>query len=152
MIPISSLSQWLSHPLVLLIVGALISSYLIPALTRGWQDHQKELEIKIGLVDQVNEAILGIAMATQFAEVGAKSQTQEDFDKAYLEWEVKAAKIGSRIRGYLPEGIYSDWHTYVGVVTDFYALTGILDEAKRKEILRKIQNYFKSPPIFPVYT
>ena len=147
MIPISSLYQWLSHPLILLLVGALISSYLIPALTRRWQEHQKELEIKIDLVDQINEAIIDIVMRIQFVEIEAKSQTQEEFDTAYREWEIKAAVIGSRIRAYLTEDIYLDWDTYSRSVTGFYTLAGIFEEAKRKESLREIQNYFKSLPI-----
>ena len=50
-----SIYEWLSHPLLLLLVGALVSSYLLPLLTQSWQNHQKELELKSALVSQISE-------------------------------------------------------------------------------------------------
>jgi hypothetical protein len=43
----------ISNPLVLLIVGAVISGILVPYITRQWQDHQKELELKTELVSRI---------------------------------------------------------------------------------------------------
>jgi hypothetical protein len=40
------ITEALSHPMLLLIVGAIISSLIIPYFTRQWQDHQHELELK----------------------------------------------------------------------------------------------------------
>jgi hypothetical protein len=51
------LKSALSNPMVLLIVGAIISSFIIPYYTRQWQDHQKELELKTNLSDEINKAI-----------------------------------------------------------------------------------------------
>lgn len=44
------------HPLVLLAAGALVSELLVPALTRGAQNHQKGLEIKSDLVRSMSAA------------------------------------------------------------------------------------------------
>jgi hypothetical protein len=44
------------HPLVLLAAGALVSGLLVPALTRGAQNHQKGLEIKSDLVRSMSAA------------------------------------------------------------------------------------------------
>jgi hypothetical protein len=42
----------LSHPVFLLIVGAILSVISFNFLARGWQKHQKELEIKIESFNQ----------------------------------------------------------------------------------------------------
>ena len=140
--PNQSLYDWLAHPLLLFILGALITNYLIPRLTRRWQDHQRELDIKIGLVERISESVTAMVMAVQFAMVGAKSQTQEEFDQAFLDWEIKRATIGSNLRAYFPKtNIGPDWDNYSELVTDFYTLTGIFNEPDRKHFLRKMQNY-----------
>ena len=64
--------ELLKHPLIVLLVGALISGLLIPAFTRRWQNYQKALEIKTQLVSDLSKSIMGIVMATQFAHIGAK--------------------------------------------------------------------------------
>ena len=90
-------SEWLAHPLVLLVVGALTSSVLVPFITSRWQNHQKELELKTALVERVNQSTTAFLMSIQFAEMGARSQTQEDFDRAYRDWEMARAVIGSNL-------------------------------------------------------
>jgi hypothetical protein len=51
------IKETLSHPMLLLIVGAIISSLIIPYFTRQWQDHQKELELISDLSDQINKVV-----------------------------------------------------------------------------------------------
>ena len=45
-IRLGGLTSVAKHPLTLLAVGAVVSGLLVPALTRGAQNHQKGLEIK----------------------------------------------------------------------------------------------------------
>jgi hypothetical protein len=115
----------LKHPLTVLLFGALISGLLIPAFTRRWQNHQKALEIKTELVSDLSKSIMGMVMATQFAHVGAKSQKPADFDKAYRNWEIESAVIGTKLQAYFPDTtIPTEWTGFSAVVTDFYALEG----------------------------
>ena len=46
-----------SHPMLLLIAGALISSLLFPWITRQWQENEKEFELKTELVEEINKAV-----------------------------------------------------------------------------------------------
>ena len=131
------------QPFLLLIATAIISNYLIPKITRRWQDHQKELELKTGFVSEISESVLGIVMAIQFAEVGAKSQTQDQFDHAYREWEIKKAIIGSKIRGYFPHTeLGPDWDEFSDIVSEVYALSGTRDKDNRDKRLNDLKNYF----------
>ena len=136
------------QPFLLLIATAIISHYLIPKITRRWQDHQKELELKTGFVSEISESVLGIVMAVQFAEGGAKSQTQEQFDEAYRDWEIKKAIIGSKIRGYFPQTTLGpDWDDFADIVSEVYALSGTTDEEFRNNRLEKLKNYFATDSV-----
>lgn len=133
----------LSHPLLLLVLGSVITSILISRVSRHWQNHEKELEVKIALTSKISDSVTRIVMAVQFAEVRAVSQTQADYDKAYLEWEVKRGEISSEIRSYFPDLSIADaWDQYSGVVTDFYVLSGSPD-TYRSICVQKASTYFK---------
>jgi len=125
----------LVHPLLLLIVGALLSSLLIPSITQRWQNHQKELEIKTNLASQISESVTGIAMAVQFSLLGAAGQTQQEYDKAYRDWEINRAVIGSRLRAYFPNSqLAQDWDEFSESITnEFYAPSGTSDAEQRAQ-------------------
>lgn len=135
--------QILKHPVFLLFMTALVSSYLIPKITKRWQDHQKELELKTNFVSEISESVASIVTAVQFAELGAVSQTQSNYDEAYRSWEIKRAVIGSKIRGYFPNTrIGSDWDTFSEIVTEVYSLSGTTNDSYRKERTERIRDYF----------
>lgn len=143
MISKTDILEILKHPLFLLLVTALITQYLIPHITRRWQDHQKEIELKTGLVSEISESVLKVVIGTQFAELGAKSQSQEEFDSYFREWEIQRAVIGSKIRGYFSDAdLGTEWDAFSEIVTEVYALAGTTDPTFRKERLGKLRVYF----------
>lgn len=129
--------DWLAHPLSLLIVGAAVSSLVVPALTRGWQDHQKELEVKTNLVSEIAEAATRFFVAVQFAELRAASQRHEDFDAAYRDWEVKSAVIASKLRAYFPGRVVEvDWEAYTAFAARLYTLATATGKEKELDLER----------------
>ena len=114
-----------SHPLFLLLVGALVSGLLIPWFTSRWQNHQKELELKTQLATDITETVTAFVLAIQFAELGAVGQSQEDFDAGYRDWEIRNAVISSKLRVYFPDPeLRDEWSRFARFATDFYALSG----------------------------
>src|SRR3954465_8200034 len=95
----------LGHPVFLLVLGAAVSSLLIPAITRGWQNHEKQLQIKTGLVTDMSSSLTTFLMAIQFAEVQSEASgaapkgellkraeaTFERANQAYYSFEVSSA-------------------------------------------------------------
>jgi hypothetical protein len=135
----SVIRNWLAHPLLLLLVGALVTSILVPVLTHQWQNHEKELEIKSGLAEQINNSVTNFVMAVQFAEVGVKSQSQAQYDKAYRDWEVIRGQLESKIRVYFPTTrIADDWDRYSATVTHFYILSGTSVKSRRAFLVRRM--------------
>ena len=136
------MAEFLKHPLTILLVGALISGLLIPFITRRWQNHQKALEIKTQLVSDLSKSIMEIIMAVQFAHLGSQSQTQADFDRAFREWEIQSAVMGTRLQAYFSDTtIPVEWTDFSELVTDFYALEGVDQDMQPKfmsEIRKKL--------------
>lgn len=125
----------LSHPLFLLIIGALVSGFIIPMvinyLSNKWQKRQKSLEIKIDLVTSISQTIMKIMTALELAEseinrfgkdIGTtdigdnkyqkKSATKENYRKNIqqdflkIEEEYREFKVSSAVIGTQFEGYF----------------------------------------------
>jgi hypothetical protein len=119
---VDRLEGLLAHPLTLLIVGALLSSLLIPNWTRRWQDRRSELKVKVELVDRIDNSVAGMIMSVQFAVLGAEGQSQADYDRAYRQWEVDRRLVRSQLRAYYPERPFArDWDELSEEITALYA-------------------------------
>jgi hypothetical protein len=128
-------------PLLAVLLTAVLSGYVVPRITRSWQDHQKELEMKTSLVEEVSDAVLQFIIAMQFAE--RKVSTQEAFDEAYRRWEVKRAVLIGKLRVYFRDPtIAQEFESFSDAVSDFYALTGIYHPEYRARQIEKLKSYF----------
>lgn len=139
-----ALEKLLSHPILLLFLTAAISGYLVPHITRRWQDHQKELELKTALASSISDAVASMVIATESAEsvkLGEKGgQTQDEYRKAFRDWSVASAVIGSKLRVYFPgTELGQNWDDYSELVTTFYRLEGAPNEGIRRERLQKLR-------------
>ena len=152
----------LSHPLLLLLIGAAFSSYLIPSLTRGWQNHEKEVELKAQLASDLTEKTTAFIMAVQSVELTtratdvdpptpkefAEHQAQiDELNNRYQQWEVDSAVIGSRLRTYFPDtSLVADWRSLSDAITGFYAMEGTTDLSSRNaQVLRLLGQVAKLP-------
>lgn len=135
----------LDHPLIVLLVGAVVTGLLVPAVTRRWQDRQKELELKTGLVSELSESIMEIVMAVQFHHMTAgrcgqgddANNLMQELNQAYRTWEVRSAVIATKLRSYFPATTVPDeWTQFSETITLFYALEGTEGGDKQELMLR----------------
>lgn len=128
-------------PLLVVLLTAALSGYVVPRLTRRWQDHQKELEIKTALVEAVSDEVLHFILAMQFAE--RKVSTQEAFDEAYRRWEIQRAVLTGKLRAYFraPQ-IVQEFESFSNAISDFYALAGTYHPEYRTQQIAKLKSYF----------
>ncbi len=91
------ITKQLKHPFVLLIVGALISSLIVPYFTHQWQDNQKQLELKTALADDINKAV---SDSTVTAREGFQSDSSFT---TYKNWIIAKEIIGSKIEAYFSD-------------------------------------------------
>jgi hypothetical protein len=128
------LGGWLASPLAVTVVAALLGSWLIPQLTRGWQDHQKALEIKTGLVGRMSESVSDAVARGRFIAAGlvAPGAEQREWNGAYRAWTTSSAAIGATLRAYTGAEIGAAWQSYADAVTNFLLLSADTDPGSRR--------------------
>ena len=107
----------------------MLAAWVIPQLTRQWQDHQKALEIQSGLVASMSQwtsdAIISSRLRASRAPTAA---SQKDLDASTHTWAVQSAIIASKLRAYFPESDVGDrWSRYADGVTDYLQLYARVD-------------------------
>jgi hypothetical protein len=124
--------------------------WLIPQLTRDWQNHAKVLEVKTNLVAKMSDSVGNATMTGRFIASGLigkatddPNATQRAFNEAYEAWTVESAVIGSQLAAYFPgDHLGPRWRSYAGVVTDFLQLAARARRDDRASQLLGIARYF----------
>jgi hypothetical protein len=144
-------SHGLAHPLVIAVVIAVLVNWLIPQFTRKWQDHQKALEIKTGLVSEMGEAISDAVMSGRFISAGLVSRSSSDpradqraFNDGYRAWTTSSASIGAKIQAYFGKDLGSQWRSFSNVVTDYFQLSATPGSGRVDQV-QEILKYSELP-------
>jgi hypothetical protein len=123
----------MSHPLLLLVVGAIVSSIIVPSFTRQWQDNQKQLELKTALADDINKAISDSVVTAREGETGGSD--------SFRNWEISKEMIGSKIEAYFSDdGITHNWNNLSSAVEEFSYF--ILNNPFPQHPEKSTQNYY----------
>jgi hypothetical protein len=93
-------AEFVSHPVVALIIGTVVTVFMIPYFTNKWQKHQKGLEIKVDLIRRMSKNIMEIMTLIE-----SLSEPYDD-EKLELEKEIRRFKIDNKTIGTELEGYY----------------------------------------------
>ena len=150
--PAASLSDVLEHPLFLLLAGALVTSLVIPRITRRWQNRQRALDLKAGLLARLSDAVTRLVTHAWFREMGNKSElTDEDrveFRWGYGEWEVESRQLETQLRAYFassPE-LARHWAQYCELLRALHHLSW--EKAGRDELLDALSDLYETPQLW----
>ena len=88
-------SLWAKAPKSVLMVlfGAAVTAWLVPAFTRQWQDRQKEREIKVALVSEIGDSTSDSLVTSQFVAGGALTNGQAEYNRVSLDWARRSAQV-----------------------------------------------------------
>jgi hypothetical protein len=144
----AELRAWLASPLLVTVAAALLGSLLIPYLTRSWQDHQKALEIKTGLVSEMSDSVSNAVATSRFVASGLVQKASPDphaeqraWNDGYQTWAARSAAIGARLQAYVGGGgIGSEWRSFANVVTDYIQLSANVGNSRVDQV-REILRY-----------
>jgi hypothetical protein len=106
-----SLKKGLSHPLLLLVAGAIFTSLLFPYITRQWQTNEKQMEVKSELVDELNEAVANTLTSYRLSQGPYGANTTAKIIDSVVQWQISRNTIGSKLDLYFPSDsqIRSNW-------------------------------------------
>ena len=143
-------SRWRSawgrtpKPVLMVLFGAAISAWLVPAFTRQWQDRQKEREIKVALVSEISDSTSDALVTSQFVASGALTEGQAEYNRISLDWAQRSAQVEAQLAAYFPgQALVDDWHDYSIVVeNDSYLLTN--NPTGKAEAVDLVRRYLES--------
>lgn len=112
----------LRHPVLLMVVGALLTAYLIPSFTRKWQDHQRALEVRSTLASQIAASATSALMRSD--ETYSRRRFTRADENAWLAWRIESAAVQARLRAYLADStLAGDWNEFVQGVQVFHLIS-----------------------------
>jgi hypothetical protein len=126
---VSDAVRYLAFPLTVLVMGALVTGWLVPRWTRRRDDHLRALEVKTQLVSDMSDIVIGFVTAVRFAVEDADTQ-EPKFKEDYKAWENRRAVLGTKLEAYFPAtNIQDDWGDFVVAVRELFEITQEPDAA-----------------------
>ena len=116
----------LTHPLFLLLIGALLTGIILPSITRKWQNYQKELDLKTELVSEMSKSLMTVLMTFEFSLFhtsngsSAGDKASKELIEKLKEWQISSCVIGSKLHAYFPnDPLHKNWLKYSQEVSSF---------------------------------
>ena len=100
------------------VLGLALSAWLLPALTRQWDDRQKEHELQAAVVGDM-------ASATAQALVGGEAiwsgqhVSEPAAEQVRTQWALASLQLEARLRTYFPASVVTGWDIYSWAVDRF---------------------------------
>jgi hypothetical protein len=115
------------------IIGIAVTAWLIPALTRQWQDQQRARELKAGMVKRIGRDTTEALVLSSFIANGRFERVRQPgrpfqvpmqlFNDMDLKWVRTNQEIEAELQAYFPgTSIVRDWRKYGRLVRDTYWL------------------------------
>lgn len=141
----------ISHPVFLLVVGAVFASILTPWLTNRWQDHKKALEIKVNLVTRItrllSEVYAAAVSTTLWRNQQFTAEQFEEFRSLMSRWHIESNVARSEIQAYLGDtSLKNDFNDHFNLLITWYGVTVnfFRNAPKSKELLTRDIEFIKT--------
>ena len=97
--------------LVVTVVLAIVSVWIAPALTRQWEDRQKERELKAEIIDDVTTNT-----AQTIGKTVSASRTTKSMRGLETDWEVFRSRTEAKLLTYFPLEVARQWADVAQIV------------------------------------
>jgi hypothetical protein len=128
------IAAFFAHPVILLIIGALLSGLLFPIFTNRWQIHQKGIEIRVNLIGRMSQTIMGMVtmIDTIINKKPSEEWNKEELTKEYRKLRVDGAAIWAELESYFPnQEIGMKWSNLLEEIESFYRQALEISEAAK---------------------
>jgi hypothetical protein len=121
---VSAASKVLGHPLTLLLLGGVLTAVVGPFITRAWQNHERALEVKSELVDQMSQATAALMTSVQVREFNPGVLSEREYLDAFRQWDERSQVIDARLATYFPgnEKLGVGWRDLSLALVDYFGL------------------------------
>ena len=105
------------------VLGFLLTAWLVPAMTRQWDDRQKVHELKAGVVSEMAavsaKALLGGEAVWAAQEGVGQKPTPRERERLTQDWGLSTLELAARLRAYFPRSVVTSWEVYAWAVDRF---------------------------------
>jgi hypothetical protein len=99
------------------VLGFALSAWVVPAVTRQWDDRQKEHELKAGIVADMASVSARAFLGGEAIWSGQPTARQrKPFEN---QWELSTLSLDARLRAYFPRSVVTGWEVYAWAVDRF---------------------------------
>jgi len=143
-------------PLIVTLLGAALTVLVLPAVTRQWDERQRALDLKTGLVSQISIATgRSITSAeTLFETYNGKTANFEESTSRVAPglplrrgWLSDKLKIEGKLRAYFSPQLFRRWSTYDHAMVNFLYLAGVEGRMNRGRRQAERKNPGDPPPL-----
>jgi hypothetical protein len=131
--PRRSLWRRIPTPIVVTLVGLVLSAWLLPAITRQWDDRQKAHDLQASLIEEMSTASAR-ALAAGANAMETRQSGSARLTKAEQAWEIAAVEIQAKLRAYFPQKVVRSWANVR------YFMAAALSAAYHREVELPIEN------------
>jgi flagellar basal body-associated protein FliL len=149
----------LQHPLILVIVGAVITTVigglLVAWISKRWQDNKRKTEIRLELTQEMSEitAYAKSRILTAIAkysrdkymrkELGFSEADTTQLHKELSDWQIRSSVLASKLKGYFPSSdLDEQWDEYATLMVNVRELaTRIYNTATRSDQVNVFLEY-----------
>jgi hypothetical protein len=100
------------------VLGFALSAWLVPAMTRQWDDRQREHELKASVVADMASVSARALLGGEAVWSGQK-RTARERKQLENEWELSTLGLEARLRAYFPRSVVTGWEVYAWAVDRF---------------------------------
>jgi hypothetical protein len=147
------LRSWFAHPLLVLLIGALITGILVPEFTHRWQAAETAQNTKTRVITDVSDAAstamtqleidMNPVLNSGVAAMGGRLNSSHAIAGSYNNWTMKSTSVSSELIAYLPgNNIPDQWGSVASLIKNFFLLTYATDGGMRQAYISHIKGYF----------
>ncbi len=137
------LSDFLGHPLIVVLIGGLVAAIVGQRLTVSWQSKRSALEQKHQLIEDITEQLAKLFSAANLAETQRDSldpgKVRGGLVDPIQNWTIFSEVFGANLRAYFPNtSLTDDMNVIHEAAYTFAHLSGTFDEDARKEHVARL--------------
>lgn len=104
--------------MLITVLGFALSAWLVPAITRQWDDRQKVHELKADVVSEMASVSARALLGGQAVWSG-EHPTPRERKQVENEWGLSTLELAARLRAYFPRSVVTGWDVYAWAVDRF---------------------------------
>jgi hypothetical protein len=124
-------------PLLVTLLGIGLSAWLLPAITRQWDDRQRAHDLKASLIEDMSTASAR-ALVAGLDAIRTRQSASERLHRTEQDWQIAGVEVQAKLRAYFPQAVVQTWENYR------FVMSAALWAAFHREVVRVTPSQFPS--------